>query len=193
MLPARLQTSLTAVETVYDLVYAIEPLDDLEAAHRIDALNWIDSGVEIFRLAKPATPPKHLVSYFALYDSAAKKVLLVDHKKALRWVPTGGHVELGEDPTDTVRRESQEELGIHADFLYPAPLFITCIETVGLTAGHEDVSLWYVLKGDSGATFQYDRDEFNDIAWFDIDRAPLDRADPHLGRFLNKLMMYENK
>ena len=38
-----------------------------------------------------ATPPKHLVSSFALVDH--DHIILVDHKYAERWLPTGGHVE----------------------------------------------------------------------------------------------------
>jgi 8-oxo-dGTP diphosphatase len=41
------------------------PFDDVERAHLRDALAWLDSGADLFRTVKPATPPKHLVSYFA--------------------------------------------------------------------------------------------------------------------------------
>jgi len=56
------------------------------------AKGWIDSGAQIFRLMKPETPDPHLVAYFLLLDPAQKKVLLVDHKKAGLWLPSGGHV-----------------------------------------------------------------------------------------------------
>jgi 8-oxo-dGTP diphosphatase len=46
----------------------IEPFDALEGEHLADALAWVDSGVGLFRVAKPATPPKHVVSYFAVVD-----------------------------------------------------------------------------------------------------------------------------
>ena len=42
-------------------VASIEPFDAIERAHLEDALAWIDSGVELCRTRKPATPPKHLV------------------------------------------------------------------------------------------------------------------------------------
>ncbi|HET6833936.1 MAG TPA: hypothetical protein VFH30_08700 [Acidimicrobiales bacterium] len=60
------------------------------------------SGAPIWRTAKPATPPKHLVAYFVLVDSAAHSCLLVDHRLADLWLPTGGHVEPGEDLASTV-------------------------------------------------------------------------------------------
>jgi 8-oxo-dGTP diphosphatase len=46
----------------------IEPIDEVERRHHAQALRWVDSGAELFRLAKPATPPMHLVSYFAVVD-----------------------------------------------------------------------------------------------------------------------------
>lgn len=88
---------------------AIAPWDALEAEHRQAALAWMDAGAELWRREKPATPPEHLCTYFALVDDAG--LLLVDHKKAGLWLPTGGHVDPGEHPRDTVARELFEELG----------------------------------------------------------------------------------
>jgi 8-oxo-dGTP diphosphatase len=127
-------------------VASIEPFDALERAHREDALAWIDSGVELCRTAKPAIPPKHLVSYFVLVDH--DHLLLVDHKNAQLWLPSGGHVEPGEHPRATVARELQEELGLDLIDAPEAPLMLTTAETVGTTAGHIDVSLWYVIDAD---------------------------------------------
>ena len=53
----------------------------------------VDSGAGIFRIAKPATPNPHLVSYCLLLDPKANKALLVDHKKGSLWLATGEHVE----------------------------------------------------------------------------------------------------
>lgn len=164
---------------------AIAPLDATERAHLADALAWVDSGAELFRLAKPATPPKHLVSYFALVD--AGHILLVDHRNAQLWLPAGGHVEPGEHPRMTVTRELAEELGIAPAHPVGAPLMVTCTRTVGLTAGHTDVSLWYVVRADRSQPLTFDAAEFHGVRWFAFAEAPLDRADPHLGRFLQKL------
>jgi len=163
----------------------INPLDDAEREDKVNVLTWIDSGVEICRLEKPATPPKHLVSYFAFVDG--DHVLLVDHINAELWLPTGGHVELGEHPKTTVLREAKEELGIDGEFLYDDPLFLTVTETVGKTAGHTDVSLWYTLRGDRSKTIVADKSEFHSVNWFHKDEIPLDRTDQHMERFLKKL------
>ena len=130
---------------ITEIVTSITPLDNEEKAHIADVLKWLASGAEIFRLKKPDVPQKHLVSYFVLFDSIANKVLLVDHIKAGLWLPTGGHVEPNEKPVSTVIREAHEELGIEANLFSPSPLFLTVTQTVGITKGHTDVSLWFLL------------------------------------------------
>jgi 8-oxo-dGTP diphosphatase len=166
-------------------IVQIIPLDALEEATITQVLTWIDSGVDLCRIEKPATPPQHLVSYFILVDG--DHLLLVDHINAQLWLPTGGHVEPGEHPRTTVLREVEEELSIKGEFLKDAPFFLTSTETVGKTSGHRDVSLWYLLKGNKDCTFDFDATEFNEVKWFHKNDIPLDQTDPHMERFLRKL------
>jgi 8-oxo-dGTP diphosphatase len=178
-------------ETILSLIKTIQPFDELENTHCQSAIDWIQSGAEIFRIEKPATPPRHLVSYVVLVDFNRKKILLVDHIKARLWLPTGGHVEKDEHPNATVEREAQEELNILADFKIQTPFFITETVTVGLTAGHMDVSLWYMLNGDSGKVLTYDPQEFNGYRWFDFEeilKTDPTKLDPHMQRFTRKLL-----
>ena len=168
-------------------VASIDPFDRLERAHCEDALAWIDSGAELCRIERPANPPKHLVSYFVLVDH--DHVLLVDHKNAQLWLPSGGHVEPGEHPRATVARELREELGLELADTPRAPLMLTSAETVGATAGHTDVSLWYVIDADRGAPLTFDTTEFHSARWFHFNEAPVFRSDPHLARFLGKLAL----
>ncbi len=180
---------------VCDLVQAIKPHDALEHDHQQDTLKWIRSGANIYRIQKPDKPPKHLVSYFVLIDPEHKSLLLADHINAQLWLPSGGHVELHEDPKATVTREIQEELGQQATFLRgnDKPFFITVTRTVGLTAGHTDVSLWYLVRGSIHDRITFDRREFKDIAWFSFDEV-LESSpvifDPHMQRFTQKLISY---
>ena len=172
---------------IIDLIQGIVPYDDLEKDQIQETLDWLGSGTEIFRLEKPATPPKHLVSYFLLVDKDEKQVLLVDHKKAQLWLPSGGHVEPGEHPRITVEREIQEELGCQAKFIQDTPFFLTATPTVGHDITHTDVSLWYLLRGDIHQPLDFDQREFHSVRWFAFDKIPYPRTDPQMERFMKKL------
>ncbi len=163
----------------------IEPHDSLEQEDLAEALAWVDSGAELCRISKPATPPRHLVSYFAVVDG--DHILLVDHRNAGLWLPTGGHVEPGEHPRDTVIRELKEELSLVPTGPIGAPLMLTCTTTVGLTAGHRDVSLWYVVEASREQPIAFDEQEFNSLQWFRFGEVPFERSDPQMRRFVEKL------
>ncbi|MFZ6709546.1 NUDIX hydrolase [Undibacterium sp. TC9W] len=173
---------------IRDEVISITPVDAIERDDIYRCLAWIDSGTDLCRVAKPATPPMHLVSYVVVVDDG--HILLVDHRNAQLWLPPGGHVEPGEHPRVTVDRELEEELGFVASHPIEPPLFVTITTTVGLTAGHTDVSLWYVVRASRHHSFKFDEaeeGEFRDARWFPFDEVPLERTDPHMKRFLTKL------
>lgn len=175
------------------LVSGIRPADAVEDDHRTTTLAWIDSGAPIHRTAKPATPPMHLVSYCLLVDPEARSALLVDHRDAQRWLPTGGHVELDEHPAAAARREMAEELAIEPPFhpaTGPTPAFLTVTETEGRSTHHTDVSLWFVFLGTEGQRIEADPGEFAAARWWpydDIGATDGERFDIHLPRCLAKL------
>jgi ADP-ribose pyrophosphatase YjhB (NUDIX family) len=173
---------------IHQIVSSMRPLDELEQGHIRFVLDWIDSGREIFRIEKPATPDTHLVAYFVIASKEMDQVLLVDHKKAELWLPPGGHVDSDEDPKETVRREAKEELGMDVEFLIDEPILLTVTKTVGNVAKHTDVSLWYLLIGNPHQTLDYDTDEFNQIRWFTIDEIPFEKSDPHMKRCIQKML-----
>lgn len=183
---------ISDVESIRDAILrtvsSIIPFDSVEKEYVDFVKNWIASGAEIFRIAKPDTPHTHLVAYFAVVDPNTNEFLLVDHRKSSLWLPAGGHVELNEHPKDTVKREIQEELGIEAEFLFEDPLFLTVTNTTGNVARHTDVSLWYLLKGNRHDHLKFDHDEFHRIRWFHRNEIPFERADPCLKRFVDKVI-----
>ena len=177
-------------ETLSKLIRQISPFDDREKEHIADALAWIASGAEIYKIKGPDIPPKHLTAYGVFIDTTAKKILLVDHIKAELWLPAGGHVDRDEHPKATVAREIKEELGIDAEFLLDDPVFLTETVTVGKTAGHTDVCFWYVLRGDVNAPIRFDPKEFCAIRWFGFDEILQEEKpifDAHMKRFLGKM------
>ncbi|WP_066944311.1 NUDIX domain-containing protein [Streptomyces lushanensis] len=171
----------------------IVPWDDQEQEHLGATAEWIGSGAPLYRTQKPATPAKHLVSYFVVLDETREELLLVAHREAGLWLPTGGHVEPLEDPWDTVRRECREELRIEAvpaSAIGARPFFLTVTRTRG-QGPHTDVSLWYVLRAETGQITSFDKAEFDAIKWLSLDQvlaAPETVLDPHMHRFTHKLM-----
>lgn len=174
-------------QEIKNTINSISPFDETEQEHITFTKNWIESGAEIFRTAKPATPDPHLVAYFLLIDTSSNQILLVDHKKAGLWLPSGGHVEINELPKETVKREILEELGIEANFMIEDPVFLTVTKTVGQTAGHTDISLWYILNGCSSDSYAFDTEEFVQIRWFSPIKIPYNQSDPHMIRCIEKL------
>jgi len=180
-------------DVVHGLVAGVSPLDEYEARDKATTLQWVRSGAPLFRIARPATPDKHLCVYFALFDEARSSVLLVDHVKAGLWLFPGGHVDDGEDPRITVLREAAEELQINGQF-HPQfgdePLFLTVTRTRG-EHSHTDVSFWFVLAADKKMRIEADPREANQIRWFALDDPAewaQDRFDPHMARFRDKLL-----
>lgn len=100
-------------------------------------------------------------------------------------------MEPGEHLGDTARREAREELGIEAVFADPSggPSFVTVTRTRGVDAGHTDVSMWFLLRGDRSMTLLLDRSELREARWWsraELAAADPGRFDPHLGRFVAK-------
>jgi 8-oxo-dGTP diphosphatase len=187
-MPTDLKSMITA------LVSGIEPTDDLGREHSQNTLSWLAATDDIFRRAEPHTPSPHLVSYFLLIDRQNGSALLCDHRLSGLWLPTGGHVEPGEHPLDTVRRETIEELGITAqpDAAFgDKPFFLTMTETVGPPATrHVDVALWFALACRVGQPLHPDQREFVQVRWWtaeELRHVDLDRFEPHLRRALDAL------
>jgi 8-oxo-dGTP diphosphatase len=184
-------------EEIARTVALIEPGDDVEAEHRGAVLDWIGSGVELYRIAPPDQPPMHLVSYFVPLDAATGSILLAAHRKSGLVLPPGGHCEVGELPWQTVERECVEELAIPAvasSWIGPSPLFVTVTETQGaIVRQHTDVSLWYVVDvARADRRLRPDPGEFDGVSWLTFDEVlaePIERLDPHMHRFVRKLAL----
>lgn len=181
-----------SVRLVHGLVSDLIPGDDLEQDHQIETLRWLEDTDDVFRRVAPAIPIRHLTAYVVLRDPGDGSVLLVDHLKAGRWLPPGGHVDPDERPADTARREVREELGVDARFVDPAarPTFLTVTRTVGQDSGHDDVSLWFLLQGRRDMALKLDHREFRSACWWtpgQVRSEDASRFDPHLNRFLRKV------
>lgn len=185
---------LSGHDAVRQMIAGLDVTDDLARRHQREALAWLDVTSDIYRRVKPRTPSPHIVSYFLVVDPATHRVLLCDHRRSGLWLPTGGHVEPGEDPAETVRREAREELGIEARF-HPGfdrrPFFLTVTDTVGAPdSRHTDVTLWFALVAGVDEQMHPDGREFAGVRWWTrAELAELDpaRREPHLLRALDAL------
>jgi 8-oxo-dGTP pyrophosphatase MutT (NUDIX family) len=172
------------------MICGLVPGDALEAQHRSDTLRWLQVTDDVFRRVKPATPPRHLVSYIVPVDPADGSLLLVDHINAGLWLPPG-HVEPDEDRVQTARREAQEELGINADSdgFDGQPAFLTITHTVGIDAGHTDVSMWFRAACRREQPLKLDGSEFREARWWSpskLEAIDPTHFDPHFTRFFSK-------
>lgn len=184
---------------ISSIVNSIKPYDKLEEKHIKDIIEWISSGVGIFRIKKDAIPPKHLVSYSVVVDLEKQKILLLDHKKALLMLPSGGHININEMPFEAAQRELYEELEWSLEPIFKnkeIPFFTSVTQTVGISEKHIDVSLWYIFKGDSSQSLNNAsnefKKEFEDYHWLDFNEIlsmPISRFDPHMHRLVHKLKL----
>jgi 8-oxo-dGTP diphosphatase len=106
----------------------------------------------------------------------ANKVLLCHRHPNRRWYPDvwdipGGHIDVGESPSDAVRRELREELGIEILLESDKP-FRVYDPAPDLT-----IHAWVVTEW-SGEVANLALDEHDDVAWFCVDEiGPLELAD----------------
>jgi ADP-ribose pyrophosphatase YjhB (NUDIX family) len=53
----------------------------------------------------------------ACYIVKADRVLMIYHTQLEKWLPIGGHIELGEDPDQALEREIREECGLEVEIV----------------------------------------------------------------------------
>lgn len=134
------------------------------------------------------------VSVFIVHDS---KVLLIHHKKLNMWLPIGGHVELDEDPEETLFREVKEECGLAIEVLSTKPIIKSpgtkflyapnFLDIHNLPVNHKHIALTYFAKSESDK-FIHNKEEHNDIRWFS--KEDLEKPEFNIN---NAVKFYANK
>ena len=105
-----------------------------------------------------------------------RRILLCHRSPGRRWSPDvwdlpGGHVELGETPTEALERELFEELGVSVYSLPPGPL-------VRLSTVDVEMGIWFVGSW-NGAPTNLAPEEHDAIAWFTAEElTALEMAHP---------------
>ncbi|MBI1357258.1 MAG: NUDIX domain-containing protein [Acidobacteria bacterium] len=123
------------------------------------------------------------VSVFVVH---AGRVLLVHHRKLGRWLPVGGHIEIGEDPEQAALRETLEESGLEIELLGPRPprdfpgtKILTApsyLDVHDIHGDHRHIGMIYFARAGS-AELRLAEQEHHAIRWF----TPEELADPERG------------
>lgn len=102
------------------------------------------------------------------------RVLLRKHDKYKKWLSVGGHIELGEDPTEAALREVKEEVGLsikligqtrqsenYVDLIPPAFLNRHSINDT-----HEHVTFVYMATSESDEIRQGETEVSDECRWW---------------------------
>ena len=111
-------------------------------------------------------------SVFVVHED---RVLLIHHKKLEKWLPLGGHIEIGENPEEAALREVLEESGLVVELLgrrqphdfegttnLTAPTYLDVHDIKG---GHRHIGLIYFARSSTDQV-QLAEQEHNEIRWF---------------------------
>ena len=127
------------------------------------------------------------VSIFVVYKD---KVLLVHHPRYQKWLNVGGHVELDEDPEQTIYREVAEETGLKVRLLTDKPAYedstVKALPTPNYMDSHEANAphrhiglVYFCVAENNNAQLS---DEHLDMRW--LSDADLDAPEYHLSESL---------
>jgi 8-oxo-dGTP pyrophosphatase MutT (NUDIX family) len=129
------------------------------------------------------------VSFFIVHPRE-KKLCLHLHKNLGFWTQLGGHIELDEEPMQTIRRELIEEAGLHPEDydiietgkkpnltdlpVMSAPFSILLFD-YGKDSQHKHIDLPYIIKSKK-VELSPQEGESTQIGWFDIEQMQAMRA-----------------
>lgn len=148
-----------------------------------DFLELLESGEYI----RDEGAKKHFSVYTLPYNPESGEVFIGHHRKADLWLSPGGHIDSGESPLGTLKREIKEELGLEYN---PGederPFFLSTVDIdnphVPQCKKHYDI--WYLIETD-GKDFEVDPREFIETRWATPDQARKLVTDPSVLRAIS--------
>jgi 8-oxo-dGTP pyrophosphatase MutT (NUDIX family) len=120
-----------------------------------------------------------------------EKILLLMHPKIQKWLPPGGHLELGETPSECGKREVLEETGLEIEWILQENLWIDrwnaksierpylcLLENIpmhGNTPAHQHIDCIYLAKPIGGHLISSAK-----IRWFSLEEVLSLRSDEEI-------------
>ncbi len=139
-------------------------------------------------LVKEDSPTNHICVFFLPVDVKAKQIYLCHHIKAQDWIPPGGHIDKGEAPVETVKREVFEELNhsVNIDQINIFDLSIKhIINPIHGCEYHYDIWHWFPINTQN---FNYTKKEYYNARWVTILEAnKLCKKNPTYLEIVNKI------
>ncbi|MFH1694673.1 MAG: NUDIX domain-containing protein [Patescibacteria group bacterium] len=158
------------MNTFSDQINSYVDLETVEQKTREDFLELLESGSYI----REEGAKKHFSVYFFPYNPETKQVFIVHHKKAGLWLSPGGHIDSGENPLNTLKREIREELGVKIN---PGentkPFFLSTVKIGNKpeqSGCDKHYDIWFLIETD-GNDFAVDPREFLETKWVTLDEA----------------------
>lgn len=145
---------------------------------------------------------KHFTASALIIDN--DKVLLVYHKKLDAWLYPGGHIEENENPDEALLREVEEETGLEVEIISNkddtlsdckadvSSLHIPYACLCELVGDHYHNDLIYKCKIKKKCELKYNKDESDDIGFFNINEIEKLKLFDNFRILLNKVLT-ENK
>jgi len=122
-------------------------------------------------------PPGHFTGSAWLVSADGARVLLTHHRKLGRWLQLGGHADGDGDLARVALREAEEESGLGALVLEPAPFDLDrhAIPARGAEPEHWHYDVRYVVRATASEAFVVGEESL-DLAWVDIAAIAADPA-----------------
>jgi ADP-ribose pyrophosphatase YjhB (NUDIX family) len=128
---------------------------------------------------------RHFTASAFVCDSQ-NRVLLLWHKKLMRWMPPGGHIDENELPEDAAKRECKEETGLDVEILsesqtdlfdgnahegrmlkMPHTMLLEEIPSNGDQPAHQHMDFVFLAKPvDDTQMLKMAKDEADHLKWF---------------------------
>ncbi len=177
--PARLLAEVT------EAVAGRSAVDQRESCSReriLEELERLDAPFD--RYAHPV----HVTGSGILTGSG--RILLLRHRRLGIWVQPGGHLEAGETPWETARRETAEETGLDVELAGGSDTDVAPplrhVDVHQASDGHTHLDLRYRLVAQGDPTPRPPVGESQEVAWYGREEAAA-LADPGLRGLIESL------